>query len=334
MQHQTTISPMLTPVHHQKKPDQKYLTAVFERLDYFFPLPQAAKTMLSETCYEIRVEKNEYLLRKGDYSYFVYFIIEGILTGEATSGKQVITSFICVQGEFVSAIEGIYGIVPATEDIKAEEQSLLLGIHVDDLEKLTAIYPEMNIVMRKVMELYYKIAHHRSVFFRIGTASDKYADFLSNYPHHATRIPLELVASYLNIKITTLKKIVSAHNKKGEEGLLSKETITAYLEEHHPYRQKKLSLAQLAGMLQVSSHNLSHLLNLYFQQNFSHFINTYRVNYILDQLQSKDHKQYSLDGLGREAGFSSRSSFFYEFKKQIGITPHNYLKQLTEKAAT
>ncbi|MCX2451665.1 helix-turn-helix domain-containing protein [Pedobacter sp. PLR] len=319
---------MPTPLHQKKKPDQKYLYSVFERLDYFFPLPLAAKLQLSETCYEIHVRKNEYLLRKGDYSYFVYFIIEGILTGEATSGKQVITSFICVQGEFVSAIEGIYGIVPATEDIKAEEDSLLLGVHVDDLEKLTADFPEMNIVMRKVMELYYKIAHHRSVFFRIGTASDKYADFLKNYPHHATRIPLELVASYLNIKITTLKKIVSAYNRQGEETVLSKESIAAYLEEHHPYRQKKLSLAQLAEMLNVSSHTLSHLLNLYFQQNFSHFINTYRVNYILAELQNKDHcRQYSLDGLGREAGFSSRSSFFYEFKRQKGITPHNYLQQ-------
>lgn len=322
---------MSIPLHHKKKPDQKYLKSVFERLDYFFPLPLAAKTQLSETCYEIHVKKDEYLLRKGDYSYFVYFIIEGILTGEATSGKQVITSFICVQGEFVSAIEGIYGIVPATEDIKAEEDSLLLGIHVDDLEKLTADFPEMNIVMRKVMELYYKIAHHRSVFFRIGTASDKYADFLKNYPHHANRIPLALVASYLNIKITTLKKIVSAYNKKGDETLLSKESIEAYLKEQHPYRQKKLSLAQLAEMLQVSSHTLSHLLNLYFQQNFSHFINTYRVNYILAELEDQDHcKQYSLDGLGREAGFSSRSSFFYEFKRQKGITPHNYLKQLSQ----
>lgn len=318
---------MLTPPPHQKKPDQKHLAAVFERLDYFFQLPLAAKAQLAETCYEISVKKNEYLLRKGDYSYFVYFIIEGILTGEATSGKQVITSFICVQGEFVSAIEGIYGIVPATEDIKAAEDALLLGIHVDDLEKLTADFPEMHIVMRKVMELYYKIAHHRSVFFRIGTASDKYADFLNNYPHHATRIPLELVASYLNIKITTLKKIASAYHKKGDEARLSKESITAYLEEHHPYRQKKLTLAQLAQMLKVSSHTLSHLLNLYFQQNFSHFINTYRVNYILAQLQSKGHKQYSLDGLGSEAGFSSRSAFFYEFKKQKGITPHNYLQQ-------
>ncbi|WP_316839936.1 helix-turn-helix domain-containing protein [Pedobacter gandavensis] len=322
---------MLIPIHHQKKPEQKYLSAVFERLDHFFPLPLGAKILLSETCYEIHVKKNEYLLRKGDYSYFVYFIIEGILTGEATSGKQVITSFICVQGEFVSAIEGIYGIVPATEDIKAEEDSLLLGVHVDDLEKLTATYPEMNILMRKVMELYYKIAHHRSVFFRIGTASDKYSDFLKNYPHHATRIPLELVASYLNIKITTLKKIVSAYNKKGDEEILSKENIESYLEQHRPYLRKKLSLAQLAEMLQLSPHNLSHLLNLYFQQNFSHFINTYRVNYVLGEMQNKDHcKQYSLDGLGREAGFSSRSSFFYEFKKQKGITPHNYLQQLTE----
>jgi len=308
------------------KPNPLYLKAVFDHLAPFCPLTEGAKAEFTKRCFEISVAKNEYILRAGGYCHYIYFIVEGILTGQARANDKTITSFISVQGELVSAIEGMYGVCPATEDIKAEEDSLLVGLHVNDLEEITSNYLEMNIIMRKVMEQHYKLAHHRSVFFRIGTATDKYAFFLKAYPHHATRIPLALTASFLNIKINTLKKIVGQQLSK--QAQLSKADIEHYMEQEQPFRQKKLTLSQLAEQFGVRPHALSHLLNLYFKQNFNHFVNTYRVNFVLKKLADRDClKQYSLHGLGSEAGFSSSSSFFSEFKKRGGVTPQTYFKQ-------
>lgn len=310
-----------------KKPDPKHLDFVFEHLDHFHILSPALKTEFSQRCFEVEVRKDQYLLRKGSYSYYIYFIVDGILTGRAGTKNCEITSFISVKGELVSAIEGLYGSVPATEDIKAEEDALLLGLHVVDVGRLTSNYPEMNIIMRKVMQLYYQMAHHRSIFFRIGTAADKYAFFLSAYPHHAELIRLDVTASFLNIKIDTLKKIVNLNNKK-EDGLtLSKQEIERYMETEKPFRQKKLMLTQLAAKLNTNHHQLSYLLNVYFNQNFNQFINSHRMKYVLEQLAVNGNlAQYSLDGLGFEAGFSSRSSFFSQFKKHTGLAPYGYLK--------
>ncbi|WEK20474.1 MAG: helix-turn-helix domain-containing protein [Candidatus Pedobacter colombiensis] len=317
----------MPPTIFHKKADPKHLQFVFECLDHFHPLSSDLKAEFTARCFEVEVRKDEYLLRKGSHSYYIYFIIEGILTGRAGTNTCEITSFISVKGEFVSAIEGLYGSASATEDIKAEEDAILLGLHVVDVECFTSRYPEMNIIMKKVMQLYYQMAHHRSIFFRIGTATDKYAFFLSAYPHHAELIRLDVAASFLNIKIDTLKKIVNLNSKKEDTLTLTKKEVESYMESEKPFRQKKLMLTQLAAKLNMNSHQLSHLLNVYFNQNFNEFINTHRMKYVLEQLAVNGSLvQYSLDGLGFEAGFSSRSSFFSQFKKHTGLAPYRYLK--------
>lgn len=310
----------------RRKPDPKNLQAIFECLSFFYPMTEGLKIEFDKRCFEFEINKGEYLLRVGDYSHHVYFIMEGIVTGVATLNDKVITSFISVKGELVTAIEGLYGVCPATEDIKVEEAALLIGLHVDDLDQIIKDYPEMNVIMRKVMELHYKLAHHRSVFFRIGTATDKYDFFLNTYPDHVHRIPLALTASFLNIKIDTLKKIVGQQLPKNVE--LTKSNIEAYMEREQPFLQKKLTLLQLADQFGIRPHALSHLLSFYFKKNFNQFVNNYRIDFVLGKLTDGCYlKQYNLHGLGIEAGFSSHSSFFSEFKKRVGLTPQAYFQQ-------
>lgn len=313
----------------QKRPSTKNLNFFFERLDTFHVVSDELKEELALGFFEIEFKAGSCLLKRGNYCKYVYFVLRGIITGHAISKDQSITSFIAVEGDFISAIDGLYGRVPSTEDMRVCEDSLLIVMHVDDLERVSSKFLEMNIAMMKIIEGHYLEAHHRSVFFRIGTSSDKYAYFLRSYPHHALRIPIKVVASFLNVKINTLKNIVNKCEKKTIEQPLSKADIESYLEDHQPYLQKKLSLSQLAKQLKLSPHTLSRLLNLYFNQNFSYFINGYRVNFVLKKLaDQKSCKQYSLDGLGTEAGFSSRSTFFNEFKKHTGVTPLLYLKEV------
>lgn len=311
-----------------RKPDPLNIQVVLAQLALITPLTEDFKKDLALNCFEVTVSKGDFLLRKGDFSYYIYFIVKGLITSHFIDKKQDITSFIAVDHEFVSSIEGLYGTVPCTENIMAQEESLLIGFSVIDVQRFIDLYPELNTILRKTLEVNYKMAHHRSVFFRIGTAADKYAYFIENYPLHASRLSIEVMASFLNIKLNTLQKIVKQADHHKPEGpvALSLTDIINYMNTEQPFRRKKITLLQLSGELGVSPHKLSHLLNLYFNKNFNHFINSYRINYVLSQLSEKINlEQYSLDGLGRESGFSSRSSFFSEFKKHTGLTPFTYL---------
>lgn len=308
-------------------PDPIVVQQVISQLNAFYPLSKNLADEFSSKCFKVSLKKNEYLMRKGEHSPYIYFIVEGILAALFVSPKQTVTTFISVSGDFLCAIEGMYGLLPCDEDVRAEANSTLIAVKAEDLLRFFEDYPEMNIIMRKILELYYKIAHHRSVFFRVGSIQDKYEYFLNTYPNHAYKIPIEVIASFLNVKINTLQKIRQQriYEQKGRT-VLSKLEIEFYVAQTRIYLRKKLTLSELSAKLGISSHELSRLLNLYFNKNFNSFINSYRVNYVLDQLSVKNNlKQYSLEGLGSEAGFSSRSSFFNEFKKHVGVTPLTYL---------
>ncbi|MEL6193742.1 MAG: helix-turn-helix domain-containing protein, partial [Bacteroidota bacterium] len=62
------------------------------------------------------------------------------------------------------------------------------------------------------------------------------------------------------------------------------------------------------------------------EQNFSDYVNAYRVEEVIRLLNHPDFASYSFLALGLEAGFNSKSTFFSVFKKMTGKTPSEYKK--------
>jgi len=98
------------------------------------------------------------------------------------------------------------------------------------------------------------------------------------------------------------------------------------MEEQKPYLNPRLSLTDLARQLDISSNQLSQIINQQGGVNFHDFVNRYRVEEFLQN--AKSNKNYSLLALALDAGFNSKSSFNYIFKKQKGISPSQYLSQM------
>lgn len=305
------------------------LGPVLNRLSSIHPLSEELYKEFETNAFEISVKKNEYLMRKGELSKYVYFVMTGIITGRISNRDETIISFITVDGEFLSAIEGMYGDKPCLEDVIAVEDSRLLAMSSTYFHNLYNIFPEMNVIFRQVLEAYYADAHYRSIFIRMGSLADKYAYFLKAFPNHVNRIPLSVAASFLNLKDATLQKMISkTRDQKVLDQQLSRESILISMEMFEPYLQKKLTLYQLACHFNIKPHELSHLLNEYFNENFNSFINGYRIRYILKHFAVQHSPgQYSMEGMGRHGGFSSKSTFFTEFKKRVGCTPQIHFKQ-------
>lgn len=105
--------------------------------------------------------------------------------------------------------------------------------------------------------------------------------------------------------------------------------LLAYMQTRKPYLEPKLTLSELASKLDISTHQLSQVINQKEKINFHDFINQYRVEEFIQR--AKTEKQFSLLAHALDSGFNSKSSFNSVFKKHKGTTPTQYLSHLGKR---
>lgn len=88
------------------------------------------------------------------------------------------------------------------------------------------------------------------------------------------------------------------------------------------FTNKDISLAVLAGQFETNTKYLSEIINRHYHINFNTYINTLRINYIVEKLKNEPNFcNYKISYLAEICGFSSHSSFATVFKSIIGISP-------------
>lgn len=102
--------------------------------------------------------------------------------------------------------------------------------------------------------------------------------------------------------------------------------LTKLMTEKLVYKNQNLKLHEVALMINVSSHELSQHMNENIGKSFNQYINEYRIEAACNILKSQT--LLSVEGIGSEVGFSSKSSFFSTFKKIKGVTPTEYKKTI------
>lgn len=90
------------------------------------------------------------------------------------------------------------------------------------------------------------------------------------------------------------------------------------------YKDPSLKLGVLAKEMGIPPHRLSQLLNDNVGQSFTAFVNTYRIAEAKRLLHTE--RNLTIEAIGYEAGFSSKSSFYSTFKKATGTTPAAFRK--------
>ena len=64
------------------------------------------------------------------------------------------------------------------------------------------------------------------------------------------------------------------------------------------------------------------------EMNFSEYINHYRLEAFKQLAKDPKNAHLTLIGLTFESGFNSKTVFNTYFKKEMGMTPKEYIKQL------
>jgi len=119
-----------------------------------------------------------------------------------------------------------------------------------------------------------------------------------------------------------------SQNEKFEKQKEQYDRINEYVIKQKLYLDPYLSLDSLARASQLSSGYLSSLINTYSSNNFSDYINEFRVEQAKKLIKDKDFEAYTIVSIGLESGFNSKSTFYKAFKKFANMTPVEFRKDL------
>ncbi len=98
--------------------------------------------------------------------------------------------------------------------------------------------------------------------------------------------------------------------------------LEVVMKEKELFANPNIKLKDVAKEVKISSHKLSQLLNDNLGKSFNHYINEHRVEKAKKLLIEEN--RYTLEAIGFEAGFSSKSTFYSTFKKIAGMTPSEF----------
>ena len=113
--------------------------------------------------------------------------------------------------------------------------------------------------------------------------------------------------------------------KKGSSDHFEK--LKQLMEEKELFRDPNLNRELLSTELNIGVSTISRVLKNNEIKSLNVFVNQYRVSAAKNLLDDPRFNIFSLEAIGKEVGFKSRSVFYETFKKHTGLTPGNYKKR-------
>lgn len=162
-----------------------------------------------------------------------------------------------------------------------------------------------------------------------------------------TFLPISLFLIFYNIKIFEKKHQYKdskaapenedtasekSKAKEGDEENLQMYTeiyhrIKEYLESETPWKNPEFGIQDLAYEFGINTTYLSKAISQNSDTNFKNLINTYRINYIKDEMKV-NYPKYTLMHIYISAGFKHQSTFNRAFKQIENKTPSEYMRSI------
>lgn len=116
----------------------------------------------------------------------------------------------------------------------------------------------------------------------------------------------------------------NVQNRNSSDAISQK--LLEFMKTDQPYLDEELSLQKLSLLMNISTHQLSQVINQELNTNFYKFVNAYRIEEVKRKLKDSEFEKYSILGIAFESGFNSKSTFNKIFKEETGITPSEFKK--------
>ncbi len=141
----------------------------------------------------------------------------------------------------------------------------------------------------------------------------------------------------LEIKTCSIKKVDFSNSIEGKKINVPQDIVEKILfrlekfEKNRGYTSKNISLSSLSKKLNTNTCYLSKVINHHKNSSFSTYINSLRINDVLQQLQNNIYvRKFTIKAIATEVGYTNSDSFSKVFFKITGYKPSDYIKNLNK----
>ncbi|MFZ5551874.1 MAG: Crp/Fnr family transcriptional regulator [Bacteroidota bacterium] len=196
---------------------------VFRNVLKQYNLDQNDVSLIMESFDELSLKKGDFFCKKGSYCPQLGILINGYLVARyerynnRKNDSEIITSRFYLMPELprnliVCDFNSFFNNEKSNENIIAEENSQLVVISKDNLEKLYDKIPNMNRIGRIFAEQSYINAMDR-IHILQSTGIEKIQHFLSEFRDVWKKAKINDIASYLGMERSSLRKELKKINK-------------------------------------------------------------------------------------------------------------------------
>lgn len=154
------------------------------------------------------------------------------------------------------------------------------------------------------------------------TVHKKYEELIAKISNEQKEVPSKFLKTEDNTESKTSVNITDETTK----------VLLARLEKFElsdKYLRKDMSLTWMANHFNTNTKYLSEIIKTCRDKNFTTYINGLRIGYITKKLyENPIYREYKINYLAEECGYTTPQVFVTAFKKETGFTPSYFLEQL------
>lgn len=121
----------------------------------------------------------------------------------------------------------------------------------------------------------------------------------------------------------SIAEIMDLSQKKG----LSEIINTNFFKEQY-YLKTDATLSKFATLTNSTNDDINDFIILKYHQNFIDLVNIHRIQHFILLIDQEKHKDFTMEYLGNQCGFSTRQALYLSFMKFKGCSPSDYISSL------
>jgi CRP-like cAMP-binding protein len=156
----------------------------------------------------VRVKKRQFMIQPGFVAQKRIYVVSGSFRSYVIdkNGRDVTTQF-AIDDWWITDYNSFIYQTPATQFVVALEDSITLQISYSDEQDLKASSRQFEALFRMMAEKSAAFMARRIISNLTKNAEERYNEFVEKYPEVVQRLPLYVLATYLNMTREFLSKI-------------------------------------------------------------------------------------------------------------------------------